>query len=103
MATNALREQLRESREKQINEHEAYLCEKDARQSAEEEVQKLKSDLVLLLHAEHVAGPSDARIHQLTSKAAGDIMDRERSEIDALTKSLEQMMQGTSKLSKQRT
>lgn len=92
MATNALRTQLKESREKQSYGHEAYICEKDARQAAEEEVEKLKSDLALLLQVDNFVETSDARMHQLTSKAAGEVMEREREEIDALTKSLQHLM-----------
>lgn len=93
MATNALRAQLKESREKQSYEHEAFLNEKEGRQIAEKEVQKLKADLALLLEAENISGSSDKRMQQLTSKAAGEVLERQRGEIDALTKSLEQLMQ----------
>ena len=93
MATNALRAQLKESREKQSYEHEAFLNEKEGRQIAEKEVQKLKADLALLLEADHISGSSDKRMQQLTSKAAGEVLERQRGEIDALTKSLEQLMQ----------
>lgn len=93
MATNALRAQLKESRDKQSFEHEAYICEKEARESAEQEVQKLRSDIALLLHVEKITDINDVRLKQLTSKAAGEVLGRQRSEIDALTKSLEGAMQ----------
>lgn len=91
MASNALRDQLKESREKQSYEHEAYLCEKEARISAEQEVHSLQSDLALLLQVEKISG-HDARVQQLTSKAAGEVLERQRSEIHALTKSLDELM-----------
>lgn len=93
MATNALRAQLKESRDKQSVEHEAYSCEKEARESAEQEVQKLRSDIALLLHVEKISDINDVRLKQLTSKAAGEVLGRQRGEIDALTKSLEGAMQ----------
>ncbi len=93
MATNALRAQLKESREKQSHEHEALLNEKEARQLAEKEVQKLKADLALLLESENISDASDTRMKQLTSKAAGEVLGHQRGEIDALSKSLEQLMQ----------
>ena len=93
MATNALRAQLKESREKHSYEHDAYVYERDARQLAEQEVEKLKSDLALLLQVEGVAESNDSRMHQLTSKAAGQVMERERGEIDSLTKSLLELME----------
>ncbi len=93
MATNALRAQLKESREKQSSEHEAFLNEKEGRESAEKEIQRLKADLSLLLEAENIPNSGDNRMQQLTSKAAGEVLERQRGEIDALTKSLEQVMQ----------
>ena len=92
MATNALRDQLRESRGKQTFEHEAYLCEKETRILAEEEIDRLKSDLALLLQVEKLADSHDVRMQQLTSKAAGEVLERQRAEINALTKSLEEVM-----------
>ncbi len=93
MATNALREQLKQSREKQSVEHEAYLCEKEARLAAEQEVENLQSDLALLLEADKLSDSHDARMQQLTSKAAGQVLESQRGEINALTKSVDELMQ----------
>jgi len=93
MATNALRIQLKESRDKQLSSHEAYAGERDARLMAEQEVERLTTDLSLLVQVDTISESSDSRIHQLTSKAAGEIMVRDRTEIDSLTRSLDSMMQ----------
>lgn len=93
MATNALRNQLKESREMQQVEHEAFLCEKEARLAAEEEIHGLKSDLALLLQVETYPESHDVRMQQMTSKAAGEVLKSQRLEINALSRSLEDLMQ----------
>jgi chromosome segregation ATPase len=93
MATNALREQLKQSRETQCVEHEAYLSEKEGRLAAEQEVENLQSDLALLLEVDKHSESHESRMQQLTSKAAGQVLERQRGEINALTKSVDELMQ----------
>lgn len=89
MATQALRVQVKELREKQMNEYDEFLAEKERRVAAEEEVKNLKSDLAVFIQLED---ESDTRIKMLTSKAASDIAHKEREEIKSLQDNLSRVM-----------
>merc|ERR1712238_282545 len=71
MATKALRAQLKDLREKHVLEHDAFVEEKEARLSAQEEVERMKLDVSLLIQNGDADGePMEGQIRKLTSKAA---------------------------------
>jgi chromosome segregation ATPase len=91
MATEALREQVNQLRERQGFDNEALSKERTARISAEEEVDRLKTDLSLLVQVEDSPISADhleGKVKKMTSKAAANILQRDRADIENLTKNL---------------
>lgn len=93
MATKLLRAQIKVLREKSISEHDAFVAEKEARLSAQEEIERMKLDVSLLIHNGDNGEPIDGQIRKLTSKAANAIVRKDREEIDGLRSSLDRSMQ----------
>lgn len=91
-AAAALRSQIKELRERQIFNQQEYASEKEARLSAEAEVEQLKKDIRLIVQATDFGEGEEGQIHMITSKAAAEIMHREREEINALQKNLDQLV-----------
>lgn len=91
-AAAALRSQIKELREKQIFNQQEHASEKEARLSAEAEVEQLRKDIRLIVQATGFGEGEEGQIHMITSKAAAEIMHREREEIDALQKNLDQLV-----------
>jgi len=87
-AAAALRSQIKEMRDKQIFDHQAFSNEKDARLEAEAEVKRLKSDLALLAKVTDGLEGKEEQIQMMTSKAAAEIMHQERQEIEDIQRSL---------------
>lgn len=84
MAAQAMRQQLDELRKQADSDRSALAKEREARVTAEREVERLRADLVALLDMNEQENDLD----HLTRKAAGRIHARERSEIAELRKSL---------------
>jgi len=94
MATKALRAQLNDLREKHIAEHDAFISEKEARVSAQEEIERMKFDVSLLIqNGDDDGEPIEGQIRKLTSKAAKAIVSKDREEIESLRSSLDHVMQ----------
>ena len=91
-AAAALRSQIKDMRDKQVFDYQSLSNEKDARLAAEDEVELLKADLAMLAKAIDGAEGNEEQIKRLTSKAAAEIMYKEREEIESLQKSLEHVM-----------
>ena len=91
-AAMALRAQIKEMRDKNMFDHEAFANEKEARLNAEVEVEELKKGLALLVQSTEFMDGEEGQLHFLTSKAAAEIMHREREEIESLQISLEHVI-----------
>jgi len=91
-AAMALRAQIKEMRDKNMFDHQAFANEKEARLNAEAEVEELKRGLALLAQSTEFMDGEEGQLHLLTSKAAAEIMHREREEIESLQKSLEHVI-----------
>lgn len=91
-AASALRAQIKEMRDKHMFDHQALAHEKEARLNVEVQVEELKRDLVLLAQATEQMDGEEGQVQFMTSKAAAEIMHREREEIESLQRSLEHVI-----------
>ena len=90
-AASALRSQIKDMRETQVFDHQAYSNEKNARLAAEAEVQRLTDDLTLLGKlCENLEGQEE-ELEKMTSKAAAEILYKEREEIQNLQTCMEEV------------
>eukprot|EP00979_Chaetoceros_neogracilis_P000098 scaffold24_cov183-Chaetoceros_neogracile.AAC.1 len=91
-AASALRAQIKEMRDKHMFDHQAIAHEKEIRLNVEAQVQELKRDIVLLAQGTEQMDGEERQVQFMTSKAAAEIMHREREEIESLQKSLEHVI-----------
>jgi len=92
MASDALRSQLNEMKNVHLADKNLISNEIDARVLAEQEIDRLKADLMLMCQANNDSENIDGRIRKLTSKAADSIVKNERREIQELRTSLDRVM-----------
>ena len=92
LATHALRAQVAEYQQAQIQDRKLYTEEREARSQVERELKRLKADLAILIRAEEYSGKAnsiDGHLRKLASKASEDIFRAERQELENLRTSLE--------------
>jgi len=91
MATQALREQMDEIRSQYTVDQQTLASESEARRVAEDEVDRLKSDLALLAQATEYNDDVDVHIRRIAKKMTADNIRTERKEIDELRSTLERL------------
>ena len=77
ISNNALYLQLKDMKAKQITDQKIIEREQNMRALADEEIECLKSDLVLFCKVEH-ENDVDGLVMKFTSKAANDVVQKER-------------------------
>ena len=91
MATQALREQMQEIRARYSADQDALRSEIEARLSAEEEVERLKSDLALLAQATEFDDDVDVHVRKMAKKMTAENVKAERKEMAQLRSTLERL------------
>jgi chromosome segregation ATPase len=91
MATQALREQMQEIRGRYSADQDALRNEIEARLSAEEEVERLKSDLALLAQATEFDDDVDVHVRKMAKKMTAENVKAERKEMAQLRSTLERL------------
>merc|ERR1712238_241218 len=93
ISNNALYLQLQDMKAKQITDQKIIDREQNMRALADEEIECLKSDLVLICKVEH-EDDVNGLVMKFTSKAAEDVVRKERAEIKCTHSTLDRVMQG---------
>ncbi|KAL3822778.1 hypothetical protein ACHAXA_005943 [Cyclostephanos tholiformis] len=91
IATQALRKQMEEIRSRYSADQEALLSEIEARRSAEEDVERLKSDLALLAQATEYDDNVDLHVRMVAKKISAENVKAERKEMEQLRSALERL------------
>lgn len=91
MATHALRHQMLEIRSQYASDQKALAIERNSRIAAEEEVKKLKSDVVLLAQATEYNENVDVQVRKVAKKIAAENDRKERKEMEELRSALERL------------
>lgn len=93
-ATQALRRQITQIRAQLESDQVLMAQEREARYHSEQELERLKTDLALLTHAEDTLGNPinmDGKLRKLASKAADEIFRKERQEVEELRKMIDKV------------
>lgn len=91
MATQALREQMQQIRARYSADQDALRSEREARLSADEEVERLKSDLALLAQATEFDDDVDVHVRKMAKKMTAENVKAEREEMAQLRTTLERL------------
>ena len=91
IATEALRQQMTEIRSQYTVDQEALAHERDVREAAEDEVERLKSDLALLAQANEYDDDIDVHVRKVAKKIAADNVLKERKEMEELRSALDRL------------
>ncbi|KAL7520438.1 hypothetical protein ACHAWX_005165 [Stephanocyclus meneghinianus] len=91
IATHALRQQMLDVRSQYEADRKALAKEKEARQAAEDAVEKLKTDLALLSQATEYDEKVDNHVRKIAKKMSVENTRKERQEMEELRSALEQL------------
>jgi len=91
MATQALRQQMVEIRSQYAVDQEVLTSEREARNAAEEEVSRLKSDLALLAQATEYNEDVDVHVRKIAKRVSAENIKAERKEMEELRSTIEHL------------